>query len=348
MKSINLFKLNVLLCCFVYIIPILTNANQEEVEGTEADVLHALERSLDEATLTEDGMYEVLLPEDHVHILMGGTVALAGAAVQGTGLTPLRNWQEYLLDMSDGKNLDQKLVYLFENQHQFGLNMTHFAEGAVHTSDNLIRNGGYAITLTGPSISIFNDSENFLFIGKAEDGRSFMNVVERISSILTRDTPLEGGMTRPVFVGERIRLVPVEPPLAMINDVDYTMPMVRVYLDETEESRRILIRTVIPRTDNLHVAVPERYAFNARGRIVRKSSPARRFFTRLYKIAQAGRVPGMHALIAVVGLSPLVFSGDEDAQVSDEIPESIFMTSEEFQQVHESINSALDEYYSLQ
>lgn len=303
-----------------------TNLGEEEIEA-----FHTLKENLDEALLTENGMYEVPISENDLFVLAGAGV---GAAIPA-GLTSLRNWQDYLLDMSDGKTLDEKMAYLFKHKDEFGLDIKHLVEGTPHTGDELIGKGGYGIVLRSSST---NDNL-LLFIGRNGD-TPFINVVNSV-------------YVRPHFRLGEVRLPgthlnPLHPPPVIPNNPNYRMVhMDRVFLDETIESRRSLIKATTERTEYPHIVSPERYARDARGRIVLKF-PRPSLFKRLAQIVRRGGGPGMHILAWGVGLSSLFFASDADAEQSDRTPESILMTPEEFQQTQEDVNSALDTYYSMQ
>ena len=248
MKNLSISILLLSLC-----IPSFTraiNLGEEEIE-----VLHTLKQSLDGASLTENEMYEVPISEDDLFVLAGVGVAV-GAAIPA-GLTSLRNWQDYLLDMSDGKTLDEKMAYLFKYQDEFGLNIKHLVEGTLHTGDDLIKKGGYGIVLRSYS----TDDNLLLFVGRNGD-TPFMNVVNSVyvrHHMSFSDHHLPG-----------THLNPLHPPV-MTNNPNYRMlHMDRVFLDETIESRRSLIEATTQRTEYPHIVSPERYARDARGRIVSK------------------------------------------------------------------------------
>lgn len=300
-------------------IPGLTEAN----EGADIiNALHAIKQDMDKFVLTEDGMYKVSLSKDHLAIIAG-----TGAGA----LKPLRNWQEYLLDTSDGKSLSKKLSYLFVHEVDFGLGIRHLTKGLFYTKDPLIREGGYAIVLRRN----FLYSETSLFIGKNGD---FMDVIRAYPRFITTANYIAISPTIMTAVK------PLRPSSSSLNDVHDTgaLRMNRISLDDTIESRRKLIEAVAARTNYPHVALPEEYARNARGKIVQKprsGGSLRRFLTRTPKM--------LSAITIGAALYSLLFANDAESITSEEASK-VKITPEEFQQINENIDLALDSYYNLQ
>lgn len=261
MRSSLLRKPNILLCFAVIILPLLTQANQIEVPEEDGTCGAPLSRNGD--------------------VSASGSVLATGTVGEGTDLRPFRNWQEYLLDMGDGRNINQKLAYLFEHQNEFGLNMTHFTEGTFHTKDNLIRKGGYAIHLHPPSVDLTEREKSFIVRHWNRHGRYlyrpssflsekyifvshngdvlFMNVVESDYSYthIVSD-PHTDSVKRELKLLNRL--------FDHLND----RGMNTGFLDETVESRRFLIEAVVERTGYPHVRSPELFTRGTDGRIVQR------------------------------------------------------------------------------
>lgn len=294
-----------------------------DLEGMDAEALHAIKQGLDEATLTEDGMYKVSIPENHLAMLASVGAATAGA------LVPLRNWQEYLLD-TDGRYLDEKLRYLFEHQDEFGLDMRYFEYRRnisgpnrayfhvhrYHTSSTTLEiltkeymTGDYEIVLD----PIYSGNQRLSFITDGDYNASISAIsIERKRKMGYRVMNVERGVYNLEF---------------LTRGNIYTR-------------RRRLIEMIASHTVQPHVALPGSFVRNARGAIVRNTSLSKRLLRRLPVVGTVGAIG--------VGLYSLFFANDAEADTREDVFENILMTPEDFQQANEAVDLALDSYYSTQ